>query len=195
MKRHWIRSTIIILLCSLSGCVSASRAVVDPSFPKVSYNDLRKLDQPLQLKLSTEFQRNGQPFPQADSTLRDTAERVLRATGLIQPATEGKDGEIRIVVNNIADMGNARAKGIGTGLTFGALGTTVTDAYSMNVKIIKAGGETFQKDGIKHSLHTAIGNTSLPAGLEVLPPGTAFGRVVEQMLIKALKDLQETSNL
>ena len=178
----------------LSACMSA-QAVVDPAFPKVSYDDLKKRQAPLRLKLRTEFQRNGQHFPNADSTLRDNVDRVLRASGLIAPTEEGTDGELRVVVNNLADLGSARAKGVGTGLTFGLAGSTVTDNYVMILTLTNKKGAIVQKDGIKHSLHTAIGNSSLPPGLEVVPPGTAFNRVVEQMLLKALKELQESNDI
>ncbi len=176
-----------------SGCVSP-RTVVDPTYGKVKYEDLSRSSDPFKWKLTVEFQRNGQHFPKVDTTLRDHAERVLRASGLIVPTPDPTPGEIKVVLNNIADLDSARAKGFGTGFTFGLVGTTVTDHYEMEITI-SANGKVIKKTGLKHALHTTIGNASIPEGLEVLPTSTAFGRVVEQMLLNALKELQQSGEL
>jgi hypothetical protein len=93
------------------------------------------------------------------------------------------------VVNNLADVGAAGAKGFGTGLTFGLVGTTVTDAYEMSVTIT-VGTKTFTRTAVKHAIHTAIGNTSTPQGLEIVPLNVAFQRVLEQMILRVLKEYQ-----
>jgi hypothetical protein len=177
----------------LSGCMSP-RAFVDPSFPKVSYDDVKKRSTPLRLRVSVEFQRNGEPFPKADATLRDNTERVLRASGVIVPVSDPGDGEMKVVVNNIADRGAAAARGFATGFTFGLVGTTVTDAYEMSVTITTH-GKTITRSAVKHALHTAIGNTDIPAGLEPIPINIAFQRVLEQMLLRVLQDVQNTGEL
>ena len=189
------RLFVVLAIAStlLVGCISP-KSFVDPSFQKVSYDEVMKRPVPLQLVLTVEFQRNGEPLPKADAILRDNTERILRASGVITPTIDGKDGEIRVVVNNIADTGSAVAKGFGTGLTFGLIGTTVTDAYEMSVSIT-ANGKTIKRTEIKHALHTAIGNTTIPEGLETMPPGVAFQRVLEQMLLRVLQDIQRTGEL
>jgi hypothetical protein len=184
---------VFVACLALTGCIS-SKSFVDPSFPKVAYEDVKKRSEPLKLKLSVEFQRNGQPFPRADTTLRDNAERVLRGSGVITPVAAQEDGEMTLVVNNIADRGAAGAKGFGTGLTFGLVGTTVTDAYEMSVTITVK-GKTVTRTAIKHAIHTGIGNTTIPDGLEIVPLNVAFGRVVEQMLLRSLQDIQQNGEL
>ncbi len=184
---------LVITCAALTGCISA-KSFVDPSFPKVAYEDVKRKNEPLRLKLIVEFQRNGQPYPRADSTLKDNAERILRGSGVVTPVSDQGEGEIKVVVNNIADTGDAAAKGFGSGLTFGLVGTTVTDAYEMSVSITVQ-GKTISRTGIKHAIHTAIGNTNPPDGLEAIPPGVAFGRVVEQMLLRALQDMQKSGEL
>ena len=177
----------------LTGCIS-SKSFVDPTFPKVSYDDVKKRTEPLRLKLTVEFQRNGQPFPRADTTLKDNAERVLRGSGVITPVADQGDGDIKITMNNIADTGSAAAKGFGTGLTFGLVGTTVTDAYEMSVSIT-AQGKTIYRTAFKHALHTAIGNTTVPPGLETVPLNVGFGRIAEQLLLRILQDMQKSGDL
>jgi hypothetical protein len=190
-----VSARLTILLVSsalLAGCVS-SQSFLDPGYASTRYEDLAKRTEPLKLRLSVEFQRNGESFPRAEGLLRDGAERVLRASGLIVPVSEGGDGDIRIVMNNIADLDAARAKGFGTGLTLGISGTTVTDAYEMRVSVTRR-GVTSATTG-KHALHTAIGNTTVPAGLQTMPIDQAFNRVLEQMLLAALRDLQKEGQL
>jgi len=193
MKFRLPAFAILLVAAALSGCISP-KSVIDPTYPKVAYEDLKRNAEPPRLKLSVEFQRNGSPHPKADPFLRDNAERVLRASGIVTPTSEPGDGEIHIVMNNIADMGSAAAKGFGTGLTFGLVGSTVTDAYEMSVTIT-IGNRSISRTSIKHAIHTAVGNASLPEGLETLPPSIAASRVLEQMLLRALQDMQKAGEL
>jgi hypothetical protein len=186
-------AAVLLVSFVLTGCIS-SKSFVDPSFPKVAYEEVKKRGEPLKLKLVVEFQRNGEPFPRADSTLRDNAERVLRGSGVVTPVAAREEGEMKLIVNNIADVGAAGAKGFGTGLTFGLVGTTVTDAYEMSLTITVK-GKTVTRTAVKHAIHTGIGNTSIPEGLEIVPLNVAFGRVVEQMLLRSLKDIQQSGEL
>lgn len=184
---------VAVACTALAGCVSP-QSFLDPSVPRISYADLGKRAEPLKLKLSVEFQRNGEAYPRVDPVLKDNAQRILRSTGLIVPTDSDPAGSIRIVVNNFGDLGDARAKGIKTGLTLGLAGSTVMDGYEMTVSIT-ANGKTATRTAIKHALYTAIGNTTLPSGVEAVPPTVAFDRVLEQMLLRALQDMQKAGEL
>lgn len=188
----WRLISLSILAMLLMGCLGP-KSYLDPSAPKVNYSDLKKANDPVSLRLVTVFERNGEAYPKADATLRDNSSRVLRATGLIDPDGANSVGTIKITVNNIADVGAARAKGFGTGLTFGAIGTTVTDNYELTM-VIDMNNKTITKSGIKNSIATAIGNTPIPAGAEVLTPSLAFQKVLEQMILQALKEVQAEPN-
>lgn len=192
----FVRTTRVLLVATavaLSGCIS-SRSFVDPSAPKVAYEDLRKRSEPLRLVVAVEFQRNGVHLPKVDTTLRDQVERTLRATGLVTPVAAQSAGNISVTVNNLGDLGQAAAKGFGTGLTFGLVGSTVMDAYEMTVAMTVNGRE-IRRTAVKHALYTAIGNTTLPDGVEAVPINVAFGKVVEQMLLRTLKDMQASGEL
>lgn len=184
MKFHALMAVTMLL----AGCISP-KSFLDPNYPKVSYEELQRRSSPLKLTLTTQFQRNGEPLARVDSMLKDSTERILRASGVIAPVTEGGEGQIRLVLNNIADLGAAGAKGIGTGLTLGLIGTTVTDAYEMSVTIA-VGARTFTRTAVKHAFHTAVGNSSTPQGVETVPPNVAFERVLEQMILRVLKEYQ-----
>jgi hypothetical protein len=181
------------MIATMTGCTTA-KSFVDQTYPKIAYSDVKKTPTPLHLQLSAQFQRNGELAPNLDKLLRDSSGRILRETGVIEPVLEGGDGTINIVINNIADIGNAVLKGFGTGLTLGLIGNTVTDAYEMAI-IITVNNKKIERIAIKHALHSAIGNTSTPEGVETMPTNVAFERVLEQMILRALKDMQATGEL
>ena len=126
--------------------------------------------------------------------MREGAERILRSSGVIAPVADGEKGEILVVVNNIADVGDAKSQGFATGFTFGLVGTEVVDAYEMTV-VVTMKGKVVARATASHALHSVIGNASIPQGVEILPDGAGFPRVLEQMLIQALRDIQKTKAL
>lgn len=189
----------VIVSSVLMGCASP-RSFLGASLPKMKYEDVKKRETPLRLQLIVEFQRNGDPFPQGDVPLRDYAAKILGDTGVISPidvvsAVEDQgDGAIRIVLNNIADSGTIAAEASRSRLPLWMVGKTITDAYTMSMAItIK--GKTIRRAGIKHAFHTALGNMEIPEGIEVFPSNEAFGRMLEQMILRGLQDMQRSGEL
>lgn len=188
-----MKSKVLMLLVAISissfssGCVS-SKSFVDPTFGKVTYNDLEPPANPHRLNITAEFQRNGVHLPEVDSELYGHVERVLRASRFAVPAQGESESKIYVVVNNIADLEKARAMGFGTGLTFGAAGSWVTDYYEMKVELV-LGETTFNKSGYKHQLHTTIGNKKGPEGVPPVTAAAGFATIVEQLLLNFLSDL------
>ena len=92
-------------------------------------------------------------------------------------------------------MGSAAAKGFGSGLTFGLIGTTVTDYYEVTIVYTDESGAVTSKD-YKHALHTTIGNEKAPIE-GVLPTTLAdgFATVVEQVLLNFITDMQKDGKL
>lgn len=183
----------------LAGCASP-RSFLGSSFPAVTYKDIKKRDVPLRLKLVVEFQRNGIRFPMGEVPLRDYSGRILRDTGVIYPIDElslgpgQEDGEIRIVLNNVADSGTVAVEASRTGFPLWMVGKLITDAYELSM-FISVNGKTFSRTGIQHAVHTAIGNMSVPDNVQVFPADQAFGKVLEQMILRALEDFQSRGEL
>jgi hypothetical protein len=183
--KNVVVSAVILLLAA--GC---SNTYVDPSFGKVSYDDLTRLTPPLKWQIKTEFQRNGVAFPQANKELSTHVKRVIRASGIAIPSTNTTVPIIKIVVNNISDIGTAAAKGFGTGLTLGLVGSLVTDYYEMEITLTD-GDKVIRKSGYKHAIHTTAGNASGPTGVKSVSLSVAFSNVVEQLVLNALKDIEK----
>lgn len=185
-----------ITLVALAGCGARPpvKSFLGASYPQVGYREIQPRSAPLRLHLAVEFQRNGEPFPKGNVPLKDYSNRILVNSGVILPVEEGGEGEIRIVLNNIADADTVAVETARRGLPLWMLGKTITDAYEMSV-ILTSGGRSARWTGIKHAVHTAIGNMAVPEGVQSFPQNQAFAKVLEQMLLRALKDMQRSGEL
>jgi hypothetical protein len=185
-----------IALVALAGCGARPpvKSFLGASYPQVGYREIQPRAAPLRLHLAVEFQRNGEPFPKGDVPLKDYANRILVNSGVILPVEEGGEGEIRIVLNNIADSDTVAVEAARRALPLWMLGKTITDTYEMSMSITSR-GKVARRTGIQHAVHTAIGNMAVPEEVQSFPQNQAFGKVLEQMLLRALKDMQRSGEL
>ena len=182
--------SMAFLLAFLSGCVSP-KTYVDPGFSGASYDQIKPVNEKYSSNVLIEFQRNGERFSRADGELRGHVERTLRATGVVTPSGESSQYTIKVIVNNIADIEGAAAKGFGTGLTFGAVGSVVTDYYEVTIEFVDENGAK-HVGTYKHALHTTIGNKKAPFdNVNPTTPADGFGTVVEQTLLNFIKEMQD----
>lgn len=189
--KKMLKAVILVASVSLlSACIS-SRAYVDQQYHKASYDSIQRLSTPVPVKLDVHFLRNGQPSPAVDDELRGHVERTLRASGVFTPTSDASVSvSLGVTANNIADLAAARAKGFGTGLTFGAAGSMVDDNYEF--KFSFHNGANQETEAVyQHAIHTAIGNTNGPAGATPTTLAAAFGRVVEDVVLNFVKELQD----
>lgn len=182
-----------LLALAVGGCVS-SKSYVDPKYKAVSYSDVKRVQDLYGVNVSVDFQRNGKAFPAANGELRSSVERVLRASGVVIPTTGSTDLAIKVVCNNVSDMGGAAMKGMGTGLTLGLAGTAVTDHYQVIIEF-RQGNEVISKR-YDHAIHTTVGNKSAPvSGVAPTSAANAFSGVVEDVVLQFLKEMQESNVL
>lgn len=187
-------SVVLVALVVLSGCVTP-KSYVDPSFSKADYGDLQTTAQKYDANVTVQFQRNGKVFDKAHTELENHVLRSLRSTGIINPVTADSGLSIRVVVNNVANMGSAATKGVGTGLTLGLAGSVVTDYYEISIEFSDGQGGTIRND-YKHALHTTIGNKKAPIeGVAPTSPADGFGTIVEQTILNFVKDMQDSGLL
>lgn len=179
---------LAIVIIGLGGCL-APKSYVDPAYASAEYSDITRRSQPYRLEIIVEFQKSGEHYEKGDGVLKDQVERIVRATYFAVPATDNTDGSMRIVLNNFGDKGQAIAKGIGTGLTFGMVGSMVTDYYEMEAELTLA-GETIRKATYQHAIHSTIGRKEGPEGLEPMTLMEAFGDVVEDLILNFIRDVQ-----
>jgi hypothetical protein len=109
---------------------------------------------------------------------------------------EGKgnaDGEISVIVNDVGDMKAAAAKGFGTGLTFGLIGSHVSDNYEVSVRLTQMGVVT--EKNYQHAILSTVGNASAPPGLTAVPLPMAVNQVADDIVLNFLKDTQSSGKL
>jgi hypothetical protein len=181
-RRRGPGATLAALLpLLLAGCVWM-RSYPDPAAPMVGYRDLARTGDPLKLRVTVEFERNGERLARGDRPLQYKVERVLHASGVIEPTPGSTAGELHVVLDNLTDPNEEAA-------TIGKDGGTIRDTYVMSVTI-SAGGRTFSRDGLRDSVLTAVGGARAPAGIQPVTATTAFDRMIERMIIGALLQFQ-----
>lgn len=189
MKRIVALFALSVLVATLSGCVTP-HAYVDPQYQKASFDSIQRPAQPVPVKVEVHFQRNGAAYDKVDKTLQADVEQSLKKIGVFAPSAATAAGTITVTADNIADLDDARSKGFKVGLSFGAAGQTVDDNYEF-VCVYKAGGAD-KSFSYHHVIHSTIGNAAAPiAGVAPLKPADAFQKVVEDIMVNFVKDLQD----
>ena len=194
MRTIRIAGAFLAMSMTLQGCISL-HSYVDPQYHHAGYGDLVRPAPPYTLSVKVEFERNGQPKPAAEHEVRADIERSLRASGMVVPydGTVPAEGEISFMLNNVTDIGNAAAKGFGTGLTFGLVGSHVTDGYEMTVRLTQ--GSVVTERVYQHAIQSTVGNASPPPGMTAVSLSTAINQVIDDLVLNSLKDLQSAGML
>lgn len=182
-----------ILIFSMLGCGSL-KSYVDPQYGRATYDEIIRRSEPYKLRIIVKFQRNGKHFQKFDSELLGHVESVVRTSGFATPVTEDMDGELKVIVNNIGNMKKAWAKGFVTSLTFGLIGSTVTDFYEMRA-ILSVDDKVIERKEYKHAIHTTVGLKNELEGLEPMSPSAAITKVIEQLILNFLEDAQNSGEL
>jgi hypothetical protein len=197
MKNITKIASLALAGCILSVCfthqVFSQKSYVDPQYHKAGYGEILKLSSPVLVRVNVEFQRNGQPLPAVKNELRGHVERTLNTAGALKPTAEPNNLiSISVTCNNIADIAAARSKGFKSGFTFGAAGSMVDDNYEF-LCVYNDGSGKEQKYSYQHAIHTWIGKKKPETDFVPTTPAIAFGRVVEDVTLNFIKDLQDAS--
>lgn len=189
MKGFKLVSVLVVLI--LTGCMTI-KSYVDPTLPRATFADLRQNNNPQPVRLSVEFQTNGNLDPKATEELSKKTIWVLKDSRLFSSIVTNGSGEmahIKIIMNNIADIDGAKRKGVGTGLTFGAVGSFVTDSYIFTA-IYEVASKKPTKKVYNHAIYTTVGHKEGPEGLEPMSTQQAIYQVMEQLILNFLHEMQ-----
>ena len=129
--------------------------------------------------------------------IRRKAAKILTATRVfveVGNAFTNQADNLEINVNNVGDLGAAKAKGYGTGATLGLAGSEVVDGYQIHI-IYTAPGKPPVAKNYEHELHTTVGAHSAPKGMIKVPKDQGFDRVLEDVLLNCIRDLQKEDAL
>lgn len=184
------------LTLSLSACL-APHSYVDQSLGEPNSAQLKKSANPQSIQLLVEFQTKGVANAQATEALRPRVYEQVSQSGLFSrvsydPVPSGR--KLSITLNNVPLTDNVAAKGFGTGLTFGLIGTMVTDGYICTTHYLEPGHDPVTTT-VKHAIHTTIGNASGPEGLQRMSVQEASATMLRQIVGRSLEQIDQASDL
>jgi hypothetical protein len=195
-RPHLLVLGLGVMLLTQCGCLQV-RSYVDPKLSRASFGDLQPCVSPLPLEVAFEFQVNGKSNTSATESLRPQMVHALFGSGLfltVLSNSSSNGAQLHIVLNDRGSIGGAITKGIVTGLTFGGIGSRVTDAYLFTATYQSPGKQPVTKT-YEHAIHTTIGLKKGPEGLLPRAPNAAVSEVLEQLTLNLLHDLQSDGAL
>jgi len=198
MRRFLQLFLVALSAVLLSGCLSA-KSYIDSTLPKASREDVAKIANPQPVQLLYEFRSRGTANARATDQTASHVYAAAGESGLFSEVSKtpvANEHRLSIVIDNvpITSEDEAKAKGFGTGLTFGLVGTMVTDGYVCEATYSAPGMEPV-KLKFNHALHTTIGNASGPPGLTGYSPRDASLMLVDQLTWSVLRDLSKSGKL
>ena len=69
----------------------------------------------------------------------------------------------------------------------------MTDYYDFTIEYQNGG--TSKSFAYKHAIHTTVGNSPAPIPVEPVPLGDAFGKVVEDIILNFVREMQQSGEL
>jgi hypothetical protein len=178
----------------LTGCATA---YVDTMTREVAVTQFRKPAQIKPVTMSFEFQTKGAPNSSVTEALKAQVTEQIVASGLFTDAAGIPDaGKLQVVLNNVAIEGqNPAASGFVTGLTFGAVGSTVTDGYICTISYLPPGQAQRVEVSARHAIHTTMGASGAPSNAEKSPNmEAAVRKMTRDVVSTALRDLSTSPN-
>lgn len=146
--------------------------------------------QPVQLVFL--FQTKGAPDNEATRFLQAAVDADVRASGMfsaVSGAPVANGGILKVTVNNIPQKG-AVARGAVVGMTFGLVGTVVTDQYRTIVEYLPVSSSSPITRSVEHAIYTRLGAKAAPQHADKVKSDViAIKTIVEQSLAHALNDM------
>jgi hypothetical protein len=197
LSRTLLACASLSVAVSLSGCATA---YVDGALKNATLSEVRKPARPTDAQLLFTFQTKGTANARATEALKGDVTKLVQESGLLavvesNPALSGSI--ISITLNNvpITDQGDAAAKGFATGLTFGLVGSAVTDGYICVVEYVPPGGGAKVSKTARHAIHTTMGAKGAPDnGVKAKNIEDAVRTMTRQVITEALKELSRDSS-
>ena len=196
MRNARVALFVVVVAGLTVGCLSV-KSYVDPQLPKIGYGDLLPRRDLRPAILTVTFHRDDEPASLGASRARDEVRTVFERSKLFSAVTDTATGDadrFDVVLDDRGDVSDATAKGMLASITFGGAGSRVTNGYLFTVKFQKTGSEPVTKI-YRHAIHSTIGNADGPPGLVPMGISEAFSKVVEELVLNLLLDLQKEERL
>ena len=183
---------ISVMSLSTSGCVTA---YVDGGLRDASAVHVRKPARPADTQLLFTFQTKGTTNARATDMLKADVTETISTSGLfavVGPDPSLSGAILNVTINNvpITSQEDAFSKGFATGLTFGLVGSAVTDGYVCTIDYLPPGGRPKVTKTARHAIHATMGAKGAPAnGVKAKNIEEAVRTMTRQILLEGLKQL------
>lgn len=190
-RAHYTRGMLLGLFLLMTGCMGiVSR--VDPSFPRVTYAALSAAAKnDVAVGVIVEFHRSGVAVPEVTSQTREAVLEILRKTQLFALVSSGvanTNAQIEVMIDNT--KGETHGSGYVTGATLGAIGTDTVDPYTFVATYRTPGSDPITRQ-YEHRLYSKIGGArAANNSSEWTSIRQAYDKIVEELILRFLKDLQ-----
>ena len=153
---------VVGAMVSLAGC---GTFYVDGGTKDVDPSRYRKAEPAHAAQVLFEFQTKGVSNARVTELLKARVIEQVKASGIFSAVSEAPvagGALLSITVNNVPTDDQAFSKGFVTGLTFGLVGSQVSDGYVCTAKYSGAEGSPPVVKLARHLIHTTIGATGPP---------------------------------
>lgn len=180
----------LVLVCAIilfSGC--GAKSYVDRKYEDLSSQKVLVSAVPYEIRIVVEFQRNGEHLAVVDKQLNDNVVSTFKSSGII-PTDSETNASVKVICNNVANIGGAVGKGVLTGLTLGLAGSTVSDYYQIHIEYTD--GDIVVKKEYNHAIHSTIGNApAVYSNVDPVSPNIAFNGVIEDVVLEFIGNMRD----
>jgi len=191
MNHNPLFAAMLLVTALFQGGCMMPKGYIDPAFHTATYKDVTPAKTPIPLRVEYALYRseNDKPSGWETAIFEKKAARVLESTKVMQPDPEAKN-TLKIALTDGVGIGEALAKGLATGVTFGLVGSHVVHHYTLVMTFNAADGKQF-RGSYEHALHSTVGLKSAPAGMQPVSYSDAFDQIVEDLILRSLVDFQQ----
>ena len=190
----------VALLCVVSGCSSGqfyANYYLDPKPPKLTFADLQPVASPQPVYLVFDLYTGGTAFAEATRKLGPRVARVVEESGLFSSLSKvGSENMARIQVSlrETAVLSGRETRVLPEGLTSGLAGSKGAILYQFTATYQAPGREPIKKV-FPHAVHIVEGNSPALADSFPMTATHAMDAMVDQGMLRFLRDLQREGKL
>jgi len=159
----WLRRLLgLLMLAALTGCANF---YVDGQTKEADASQYRKPATAHAVQVLFEFQSKGVANARATELLKSRVLEQIKTSGVFEDVSEAPvagGALLNVTLNNVPLTDNAFSKGFATGLTFGLVGSQVSDGYVCTASYTPPGAAASITKQARHAIHTTMGASAAP---------------------------------
>ena len=149
-------------------------------------------DEPYKLDITAEYRLDGTHMPKYDDEVLTYMEDVIDDVGFAKASSSrNAEGTMHIVIDLKSNFLKSVAKIALTEYTWGLIGYTLDDQYSMDVELTLNDGETIKKTGYRQTVYwtAGLGQDKNVVGMREISIPKAMEKAAEQLILQFLNDI------